>query len=395
MLHGTSLLRRMMPYIAIWRVVMLFLAIAPLTYYLVAILAALRFFSKERKKQLGEFCPPVSILKPVRGTDFASHENFSSFCRQNYGEYEILFCVNEMSDAAVPAIQKLMAEFPQRNIRILSGATQYGSNRKVNNLALLTKEAKYQYLVQSDGDVRVGENYLKEVLAPFADPSVGVVSCFYRGVAQPNLWAELEAVGVSSDFSAGALVADWMEGVTFALGASVATSKSWLAKIGGYESFANVLADDYEIGNRVHKAGGKVLLSREAVWTMYPASSFREFWDHQVRWARTVRLVRPASFFGLIVTHGLPWAVAAAIVAPSAYIAGGYVAAYLLLRFAVAWVAGVWGIRDEVLRRKLWLVPLRDAIHFVVWLSSFGSNRVKWGGAEYAIEDGKMKEVSS
>jgi ceramide glucosyltransferase len=394
-LHGTSLLRRMMPHIAIWRVVILLLAIAPLAYYLVAILAALRFFSKERKKQLGEFCPPVSILKPVRGTDFASHENFSSFCRQNYGEYEILFCVNEMSDAAVPAIQKVMAEFPERSIRILSGATQYGTNRKVNNLALLTKEAKYEYLVQSDGDVRVSPNYLKEVLAPFADPSVGVVSCFYRGVVQPNLWAELEAVGVSSDFSVGALVADWMEGVTFALGASVATSKSWMAKIGGYESFANVLADDYEIGNRVHKAEGKVLLSREAVWTMYPALSFREFWDHQVRWARTVRLVRPASFFGLIVTHGLPWAVAAAIVAPSAWIAAGYVAAYLLLRFAVTWVAGVWGIRDEVLRRRLWLVPVRDAIHFIVWLSSFGSNRVKWGGAEYAIEDGKMKEVSS
>jgi ceramide glucosyltransferase len=385
----------MMPHIAIWRALILLLAIAPLAYYLVAILAALRFFSKERKKQLGEFCPPVSVLKPVRGTDFASYENFSSFCRQNYGEYEILFCVNEMSDAAVPVIQKVIAEFPERSIRLLSGATQYGTNRKVNNLALLTKEAKHEYLVQSDGDVRVGPNYLREVLAPFADSSVGVVSCFYRGVAQPNLWAELEAVGVSSDFSAGALVADWMEGVTFALGASVATRKSWLTKIGGYESFANILADDYEIGNRVHKAGGKVLLSRETVWTMYPALRFREFWDHQVRWARTVRLVRPASFFGLIVTHGLPWAIAAAIVAPSAAIVAAYVVAYLFLRFAVAWVAGVWGIRDEVLRRKLWLVPVRDAIHFIVWLGSFRSNRVKWGGAEYAIENGKMKEVSS
>jgi ceramide glucosyltransferase len=385
----------MIPHIAIWRVVVLLLALAPLAYYIVAILAALRFFVRERKKQLQEFWPPVSILKPVHGVDFASYENFASFCGQNYEDYELLFCVNEMSDAAVPVIQKLIADFPEKRIRILSGATSYGTNRKVNNLALLTKEAQHEFLVQSDGDVRVGPNYLREVLAPFADPSVGVVSCFYRGVAQPNHWAELEAIGAASDFFAGALVADWIQGVTFALGASVATRKSWLEKIGGYESFANDLADDYEIGNRVHKAGGKVLLSREAVWTMYPALSFRQFWEHQVRWARTVRLVRPASFFGLIVTHGLPWAIAAAIAAPVAWLSAAYLAGYLLLRSTLAWVVGVWGIGDEVVRKKLWLVPLRDAIHFVVWLSSFGSNRVKWGGTEYAIENGKMREVSS
>jgi ceramide glucosyltransferase len=385
----------MMPHIAIWRLVVLSLAIAPLAYYIVAVLAALRFFIVQRKKTLPEFRPPVSILKPVHGVDFASYENFSSFCRQNYQDYEILFCVNEMSDPAVPVIEKVMAEFPQREIRILSGATQYGTNRKVNNLALMTKEAKHAFLVQSDGDVRVGPDYLREMLAPFVDPSVGVVSCFYRGVAQANLWAELEAVGAASDFFAGALLANWTLAVTFALGASVATTKLWLQRIGGYESFANVLADDYEIGNRVHKAGGKVLLSREPVWTMYPALSFRQFWEHQVRWARTVRLVRPASFFGLIVTHGLPWTVAAAIVAPAAWIAVGYLGAYLLLRLTLAWVAGVWGVGDEVLREKIWLVPFRDAVHFVVWLSSFASNRVKWGGIEYAIENGKMREVNS
>jgi ceramide glucosyltransferase len=385
----------MMPHIAIWRLVVLSLAIAPLAYYIVAVLAALRFFIVQRKKTLPEFRPPVSILKPVHGVDFASYENFSSFCRQNYQDYEILFCVNEMSDPAVPVIEKVMAEFPQREIRILSGATQYGTNRKVNNLALMTKEAKHAFLVQSDGDVRVGPDYLREMLAPFVDPSVGVVSCFYRGVAQANLWAELEAVGAASDFFAGALLANWTQAITFALGASVATTKLWLQRIGGYESFANVLADDYEIGNRVHKAGGKVLLSREPVWTMYPALSFRQFWEHQVRWARTVRLVRPASFFGLIVTHGLPWTVAAAIVAPAAWIAVGYLGAYLLLRLTLAWVAGVWGVGDEVLREKIWLVPFRDAVHFVVWLSSFASNRVKWGGIEYAIENGKMREVNS
>lgn len=382
-----------MNHLPFWRVVILALAFVPLAYYVVATLAAIRFFRRERAKQLPSFWPPVSILKPVRGVDFASYENFASFCRQNYPEYEILFCVNELSDPAVPVIRQVISDFSERRIRILSGAPQIGSNRKVNNLALLAHEAQYEILVQSDGDVRVGPEYLRELAASFKDPAVGVVSCFYRSVAERNLAAELEAIGAASDFFAGALVADWKEGVTFALGASVATSKSWLAKIGGYESFADQLADDYEIGNRVYKAGGKVLLSREIVWTMYPAQSFRGFWEHQVRWARTVRVVRPASFFGLLLTHGLPWAILAAPIAPSALLAAGYLGAYLVLRTTVAWVVGVWGIKDDVVRRKLWLVPFRDAIHFAVWLAGFSSNRVNWGGVEYEIRQGKMTPV--
>src|SRR5271166_6835215 len=165
---ATILIHATMPHISIWRAAILLLAVAPLAYYLVAIFAAIRFFCRERAKTLPDFQPPISVLKPVRGTDFASYENYASFSRQNYADYEILFCVNEMSDPAVPLIQKLIAEFPQRRIRILSGAAQLGANRKVNNLALLTKEAQHEFLVQSDGDVRVGPDYLKEVIAPFA-----------------------------------------------------------------------------------------------------------------------------------------------------------------------------------------------------------------------------------
>ena len=359
--------------ISLWRLLILLLALGPLAYYLAAAIAAVRFFKRERAKKLPDFTPPVSVLKPVHGVDFATYENFASFCQQDYPAYEILFCVNELSDPAVAIIQKVMADFPERPIRILSGAAQIGSNRKINNLVLLAREARHEILVQSDGDVRVGPNYLREVVAPFRDPSVGVVSCLYRGIAQDNLWAQLEAVGAASDFMAGALVADWKEGVTFALGASVTTTKSWLAKIGGYESLANLLADDYEIGNRVHKAGAKVLLSREPVWTMYPAQTARGFWEHQVRWARTIRLVRPASFLGLLFTHGLPLALLAAAVAPAAWIGAAYLLAYLVLRLGMAWLVGVWGLQDAVLRRKLWLVPLRDLLHFAVWLAAFTS----------------------
>ena len=381
--------------LSIWRTGLLVLAAAPLAYYLVAIFAALQFFRRERGRRLPEFAPPVSLLKPVHGVDFASGINFESFCRQNYPDYEILFCVNDMDDPAVPLLRQVMRDFPQRSIRILSNAPKIGSNQKVNNLILLAREARHEIVVQSDGDVRVSPDYLKNVVAEFSDPAVGVASCFYRGVAEKNFWAEVEAVGAASDFFAGALVANLPRRVTFALGASVATTKTWLANIGGYEALADLLADDYEIGNRVHNAGGKVLLSREAVWTMYPAQTLKGFWEHQVRWARTVRLVRPASFFGLVITHGLPWCVLAAVVARTAWIGAGFVATYLVLRLLMAWVVGVWGVQDDVLRRKLWLVPVRDAIHFVVWMAGFVSNRVTWGGVEYAIEGGRMREVEA
>jgi ceramide glucosyltransferase len=380
---------------SIWRWAILLLALAPLGYYVTAIIAAIRFFRRERAKQLPAFTPPVSLLKPVRGVDFGTYENFASFCVQDYPEYEILFCVNEVSDAAVPVIQKVMKDFSARRIRILANAPQLGSNRKINNLALLTREAKYEIMLQTDGDVRVGPNYIRELVAPFVDPAVGVASCFYRAVAQNSFWAELEAVGTASDFVAGALVAEWKEGITFALGASVGTTKTWLAKIGGYEAIANLLADDYELGNRVHQAGGKVLLCREPVWTMYPAQGAKGFWDHQVRWARTVRLCRPASFIGLLFTHGLPWALLAAAVAPSASIAAAYLLAYVVLRLIMAWVVGIWGINDDVLRRHFWLIPVRDLLNFAVWLAGFASNRVTWGGLEYVMKDGKMMEVSA
>ncbi len=378
-----------------WRLLLLLIALAPLVYYVTGSLAALRFFKRERAKVLPDYTPPVSLLKPVRGLDFDSYENFVSFCQLDYPEYEILFCVNEMSDSAVQVIQRLMAEYPEQRIRILSDAPQIGSNRKVNNLALLTREAQYEIVVQSDGDVRVGPQYLHEVVAPLADCSVGATSCFYRGIVERNLGAELEAVGATSDFFAGALIADWKEGVTFALGASVATTKTWLERIGGYQSLANLLADDYEIGNRIYKAGGKVLLSREPVWTSYPAQTAKGFWEHQIRWARTIRFCRPISFLGLIFTHGLPWAILAAIVAPNRLIATAYLLAYLVLRFLMAWVVGVWGIGDEILSQKMWLVPVRDAVYFIVWLSSFASNRVTWGDTRFMLRRGEMTEIGS
>jgi ceramide glucosyltransferase len=377
-----------------WRDAVLLLAAAPLVYYIAAIFAAWRFFRRERKRMLRNYAPPVSLLKPVRGVDFATYENYSSFCHQDYPDYEILFAVNDAADAAVPLIHRLIAEFPERQIRLLVGAENLGANRKVNKLARLSREAQHEILVLTDGDVRVGLNYLREVVAPFVDESTGAVTSFYRGVAEHNLGAELEAIGASSDFFAGVLMAEWTEGINFALGASIVTTKRWLSKIGGFESIAGMLADDYELGLRIAAAGGRVLLSREPVWTMYSSQTAKSFWDHQLRWARTVRLCRPLSYFGLIFTLGLPWAVLAVLVAPTKWIAAAYLLAYLVLRHVMAWTVGVWGVGDDVLRRKLWLVPLRDALYAAVWLASFASNRITWGGQQYTMQKGQMVPVT-
>lgn len=377
-----------------WGYAVLLLAAAPLVYYLLAVIAALRFFLSKEPRKSAEFRPPVSLLKAVRGVDFGSHENFASFCKQDYPDYEILFAVNDESDPAVPLIQEVMAQFPRRQIRLFTSAQELGANRKVSKLAMLAHEAQHDVLVLTDGDVRVGPGFLREVVAPLGDKRVGAVTSFYRAITEENFGAKLEAVGAASDFFAGVLMARWKEGIRFALGASIATTKEWLGKMGRFEAIADTLADDYELGLRIAKAGGEIVLSHETVWTMYPAQTFRGFWDHQLRWARTVRLCRPFSYLGLLFTQGLPWVVLAAFVAPAPWIGAAYLAAYLILRFAMAWTVGVWGVGDEVLGRNLWLVPIRDAIHFVVWLASFASNRIRWNSVEYSIRDGQMVPVA-
>jgi ceramide glucosyltransferase len=265
-----------------WVVAVLVVATFPLIYYLLACFAALAFSRRAGVTSLPNFEPPVSILKPVHGVDFASYENYASFCNQDYPDYEILFAVNEESDPAVVVITRLIADYPQRHISLFIGAESLGANKKVNNLARLTREAKHEVLALSDGDVRVGPKYLRNVVAPLRDGNVGAVTSLYRGIAQKNLYAELEAIGASSAFFAGVLMAVWTEGVKFALGASIATTKTWMQKIGGFGAIAAFLADDYEIGYRIAQSGGRVVLSRETVSTMYPTQTLRGFWQHQL-----------------------------------------------------------------------------------------------------------------
>lgn len=393
--HGAAPLQyRMAPVAARW--LLLGLACAPFAYYLIAIYSAWRFFSEKRRAAPPRnSSPPVSILKPVRGLDREAYENFASFCRLDYPEYEILFGVSETEDPAIPVIERLMADFPERRIRLLVGNGLPGTNNKVSKLCRLAQEARYDLLAVSDSDVRVKPDYLRAVVAPFRDPQVGGVTCMYVGLAERQLAAELEAIGVTSDFFAGVLVARQLEGIRFTLGATMATTRQRLEEIGGFEALVDLHSDDFELGNRIAARGYRVELCPEPVATVYPAQSARAYFEHQLRWARTTRLSRPSGYLGLLFTFGLPWSLAAALVAPSAAVAAGYLATYLVLRLFMGWTVGVWGLRDQLLRRRLWLLPLRDALAFAVWLGSFASNRIQWRGVEFLVDKNRMVAVDS
>jgi len=369
-------------------------ALLPFLYYLTVIYSAWRYFRRPRESN-SDFSPPVSLLKPVRGMERETYANFSSFCRLDYPEYEILFAVNDADDPAVPVIEKLIRDFPRRSIRLLMGSSSRGSNDKVRKLCRLAREAHYGILVISDSDVRVEPDYLRAVVSPFRNPQVGAVTCLYQLKPEPRWGPELEAIGVASEFFPGVLVARLLEGVKFALGATMAARSEILAEIGGFEAIADSFSDDFELGNRIAAKGYRVDLIPYTVWTLPFSEGALGFFEHQLRLAVGLRNSRPWGHFGRILAQGLPWAVAAAAVHRSWAAAAAFLGAYLALRLAMAWTVGVWGLHDPLMRRKWWLVPLWDAIAFVVWAASFAQNRVRWRGAEFYVRKGRLIPVAS
>lgn len=374
------------------RWLVLALALAPFGYYILAITSAWRFF-RNRPPIPADFTPPVSIIKPVRGLDREAYENYASFADQEYPEFEILFCVANESDPVIPIIERVIRDFPQRSIRLLIGAEQLGTCNKVNKMVRMAREAKYDILVISDSDIRVGPGYLRAVAAPFRDPRVGAVTCLYRGLTDNTLVSQMEALGNTSDFDAGVLSAWALGGVDFTLGATMATTKKHLAEIGGFEALVDHFTDDYELGHRIHALGYRVELTTFPVYTVFPTQTWGECFAHQVRWNLTMRHAQPWGHFGLILTHGLPWAVLAAAIAPSAWISAAYLAGYVVVRGAMAWTVGVWGVGDPLLRRKMYLVPLRDAFAFVVWVKSFFTRRINWRGSWYTIRNKRLVPI--
>jgi len=378
-----------------WRWLILALACGPLVYYVLSIYCAWDFFSVAAEPaEAPAHTPPISILKPVRGLDREAYENYASFCRQDYPEYEVLFAVSDADDAAIPVIERVIRDHPERAVRLLVGAPALGANGKVNKLCRLVGEAHYDLLAISDSDVRVEPDYLRQVAAPFCDPQVGAVTALFRGNADAGLLSQLDGMGAGEDFS-GTLIARRFEGMKFLLGTTMAMTRERLAEAGGFEALADHHADDFELGSRIAARGYRIELLREPVWMVLPKQSLGALLRHELRWMIGLRNIRPMGHLGMLFTHGLPWVLAAAAVANSWWLAALFLGAYLVLRLAMIWTIGAWGLKDPAVRRTFWLIPLRDALTFLVWLASFASNRIQWRGLEFTIEKGILVSVSS
>jgi ceramide glucosyltransferase len=377
------------------------LALLPFAYYILSFCCVIAHFRSVRKvsAEKSPFTPPASIVKPVRGLDHEAYENFASFCRLDYPEYEVLFAVSEGDDRVCAVIEKLRADFPACPIRMITKVPRLGTSDKVNNLCALVQNAKYDLLVMSDSDVRVESDYLKQVIAPFADPRVGAVTAFYKSLSAGNLASNLDALGMYMDSAPSALVAKKIEGkMQFAFGWTMATSKGHLAEIGGWEEMANYHSDDFELGKRIAESGHRIELMIKPITMIFPSETLADHFRHELRWSIGLRSVRPWGYWGLTFTHGLPWALvgaAAALSIGSIPVALSYLVAYLILRVGLTWTTGRWGIGDRRLGRILWLVPVRDAISFVIWLAGFCSDKITWRGLAYHVRSGQLIPIPS
>jgi ceramide glucosyltransferase len=380
------------------------LAVAGMGYFL-ASLAAARVFLHQRRAPLAHFAPDVSILKSLKGLDPGMMDAFRSHCRQSYaGEYELLFGVESRADRAVAAVERLQNEFPERAIRLVECPERLGTNGKVSVLLQLAQQAQYDFLLINDSDITVGPRYLERVMGCFAPPAfaqarqqVGLVTALYRGRAhgsslRESLPSRVEALGIATDFQAGVLLSKLLEGgLHYGLGSTLAVRREALEKSGGLLPLANQLADDYELGARVARAGYGVELSAEVVETSVPEYGWRGLIDHQLRWLRTVRDARPSGYAGLIFTHGLCWAVLNVLASGLSPLSLWLVGLSFFLRLAQAMTVGAAVLGDHDVLPNLWLLPLRDAIAMGLWVAGFAGDTIVWRGERFVLKDGKLE----
>jgi ceramide glucosyltransferase len=385
--------------ISIIQAVAVFGCFSSSVYYLLCLWSAASFL-RERNAGEGALAtrslPPVSILKPLKGTDPEIYRSFRSHCLQDYPEYEIIFGVGEADDPAAASVSRLQREFPDTRIRLVVCPRVLGANRKLSNLAQMLPEARHAHLIVNDSDIRVEPDYLQRVIGPLLDEKIGMVTCLYRGLAAPTPGSRLESLGISSDFCAGVLAARKLEGgLRFGLGSTMAFRRDDLQRIGGFESFADYLADDYELGKRISELGLGVSLSHVIVETFLPAYDVRGYLAHQLRWSRGMRDSRPGGYFGLVFTFGLLWAVVSVAMAGGATWAWALFAITVVLRFLVAAVMDNRVLRSGQFLKNCWLLPLRDLAAAAVWLASFAGNTVSWRGDRFTLKDGKLTRTTT
>lgn len=374
--------------------------VSSLCFYVVSSWAVLRFLNERRRKLQartidGEFLPPVSILKPLKGIDPAIWDSFCSHCEQDYPEYELIFGVSDAGDPAIEVVRRLQQEYPERRIELLVCERKLGANTKVSTLAQMLPAARHGLLLINDSDIRVEADYLRRAVAPLADDCVGLVTCLYRGQAGPTLGSRLEALGISTDFVPGVLTAKLLEGgLRFGFGSTLAVRKKDLDAIGGFEVLLDYLADDYELGRRMHSLGKRVELSEIVVDTFLPDYSLGAFFDHQIRWSRTIRDARRWGYVGVVFTFGLPWALLTLALTRGVIWAWVLGAATLIIRVLLAMASAMLVLRDSQIWRDLILLPVRDLLAPVLWALSFAGNSISWRGDVFSLKQGRLARVS-
>ena len=375
------------------------MAVAGMGYFVAALIGA-RVFLFQRRAPQPVFAPGVTLLKSLKGLDPGMMDAFRSHCRQDYaGDYELLFGVSSMDDPAAAAVAELQAEFPGRSIRLVVCPLRLGSNGKISTLIQLQEHARYEFLLINDSDITVSPRYLQRVMAFHAPgdvpgPKVGLVTALYRGQAHGTLPSRLEAQGIATDFMPSILLARWLEsGLRYGLGSTLAVSREALHSIGGLAALVDQLADDYEMGVRIYKAGYKIALTPEVVETSVPAYSWRAFLDHQLRWYRTIRDARPGGYAGLVFTFGLAWALLNVLASGLSLLSLWILALSFFLRLSLAMTVGAEVLGDHQVLPGLWLLPLRDLIAFGLWAAGFAGNTIIWRGERFVVKGGRLEKV--
>lgn len=374
--------------------------LASLGFYVLSAYGIASFLRHTRRASAGSsshpFLPPVTILKPLKGIDPQIWEAFCSHCEQNYPDYQIIFGVDDPNDPAVEVVRRLQARYPDRKIDLLICPRNLGTNRKLSTLVQMLPTARHEILIVNDSDIRVASDYLRRVMAPLKDSAVGMVTCLYRGIASPSLGSRLEALGISMDFVPGVLSARVIErGIHFGLGSTLAFRRTDLQAIGGFEGVLDYLADDYELGYRISALGKGVELSEVVVETFLPAYSVRQFLDHQLRWARSVRGSRSWGYSGLLFTFVLPWALLTLLAAHGAAWSWWLLLAAITVRVAVGLTAAMTVMGDTHALRDLFLLPIRDCLAPFVWAAGLIGNRIVWRGDVFSLKEGRLERIGN
>jgi ceramide glucosyltransferase len=349
--------------------------------YLIAAFAFVSRFVKSGAPTAGSF-PSVTILKPLHGDEPGLFDNLATFCAQDYpGPVQIVFGVQDPADPAIAVVRRLMAAYPDRALDLVIDPRVHGQNGKISNLVNMAARIRHAAVVLADSDMQAPPDYLRQVVAALQQPGVGLVTCLYHGVpVGDRLWPRLSALAIDTHFLPNVVAGLSLGLARPCFGSTIALKRTTLDAIGGFEAFADRLADDYAIGAAVRAAGHAVAIPPFTIGHACPEASARALWRHEVRWARTIRSVDPAGYAGSAVTHAFPLALLGALAGGS----GGIIVAAVALACRIALcmrIERAFGLR----RHPYWLVPVRDALSFVVFAFSLFGAAVSWKGGEYRV----------